>query len=53
MATATVVCPHCGSTGTHNHGIGTGSGTAHGQCKQCHKTFKIIIRKGQVHEVRR
>jgi len=48
MPTVIVVCPHCGSTGQQNHGIGSGSGEGWGQCHQCRKSFKIRIQDGLV-----
>lgn len=49
MLSVTVVCPHCGSTGTFN--IGVSNGTGFGQCRRCHKTFHIEMRNGSVHSV--
>ena len=48
MPQATVVCPHCGSTGTCSHGFNTGSGSSGATCRDCHKTFRIYVQNGQV-----
>jgi len=53
MPQMTVVCPHCGSTGTYTHGFASGSGSTRAQCKSCHKSFTVEIRNGQVHQVRK
>jgi len=53
MPQMTVVCPHCGSTGTYTHGFPTGSGSTRPLCETCHKMFTIEIRNGQVYEVKR
>ena len=51
MAEATVVCPHCGSTGTYHHSLATGSGSFRPQCRACHKSFKVEIRSGRIDRV--
>jgi hypothetical protein len=53
MPQATVVCPHCGSTGTYNHGHSTGNGSTGVQCRACHKTFRIYVKNGQVDQVKK
>lgn len=53
MAQMTVVCPHCGTTGTYTHGFSSASGSSPQQCKSCHKKFTVDIRNGQVHQVRK
>lgn len=50
---ATVACPYCGDTGTYSHGIKRGDGSTYVYCKKCKKRFKLIIRKGAVHEVKK
>jgi transposase-like protein len=47
----TVVCPHCGSTGTHQVGVSNGSSGA--QCNQCHKIFRIYMSGGAVNAVKK
>ena len=47
-------CPHCGSTGQFTIGISEGSkgsGSSPAQCRQCHKTFRIEFRQGQIYRV--
>lgn len=50
---AVVPCPHCGSVGTFTTGFTEGNSSAHGsspaQCNQCHKTFRIEVKAGQLH----
>jgi transposase-like protein len=53
MAQITVVCPHCGSTGTYSHGLGSASGGTRPQCRSCHKTFQVTLHLGQVHSVKK
>ncbi len=50
---ATVVCPHCSSTGTYTHGFKTGDGTASFSCHNCHKSFKVHFHKGQPDSVKK
>ncbi len=52
MAQVTVVCPHCSSTGTFNHGLGSATGSFSAQCKHCHKSFRVYLRQGQLYEVK-
>lgn len=52
MASVTVVCPHCGSTGTYQHGIGASSIGATGvQCFECRKSFRIAMDRGNLKSV--
>jgi len=52
MPQMTVVCPHCGSTGSYTHGFVNGPGTSFQQCKSCRKRFTVEIRNGQVYQVK-
>lgn len=51
MGKLTVACPHCGTTATLNVGIENGS--SYGQCKKCHKTFRIYMKKGEVDQIKK
>jgi len=50
---ATVVCPHCGSTGTYQHGHKTGDGSSSFNCNKCHKSFTVHFHQGQVDSVKK
>jgi len=50
-AQVTVVCPHCGSTGTYRSGFKSGSGTQMAQCRSCKKSFRIYFQSGKVRRV--
>ncbi|MDD3051140.1 MAG: hypothetical protein PHR06_08320 [Candidatus Cloacimonetes bacterium] len=51
----TIVCPNCGKTGTYQIGCTIGNKTTSGsygaQCKNCHKSFRIVIKRGEVDSV--
>lgn len=47
----TIVCPTCGSTGTHHQSFKTGDGAQMAQCSSCHKGIRIEYHKGQVVKV--
>ena len=49
----TVVCPHCGSTGSYPKSFQTGDGSSGQSCKNCHKSFRIHYHGGQVDEVKK
>jgi len=51
----TVVCPHCGSTGSYQVGTMGNSGKASNyvSCTQCHKGFAIYMYNGSVDSVKK
>lgn len=49
----TVVCPHCGSSGTYHESFKSGDGSSSQQWRHCKKSFRIHYHNGEVDEVKK